>query len=167
MNECLESLRHTLDEDRVWYEVMEHPEAVTAQRVADVEDVPGHTFVKSVVVLVDDEPYLLALPAPHVVDFEALLKDLKASSARLATEDEFGPLFPDCEVGAMPPFPGPNGLPVLMDRDLRDNTQIVFEAGSHTKSVRMGTDDYVRLANPRLLSFAREPAGSEPVSKRN
>jgi Ala-tRNA(Pro) deacylase len=167
MNECLESLRHTLDEEGIWYEVIEHPEAVTAQRVADVEDVPGHTFVKSVVVFVDDKPYLLALPAPHVVDFEALRKDLDASGARLATEDEFSPLFPDCEVGAMPPFAGPNGLPVLMDRDLRDNREIVFEAGSHTESIRMATDDYVKLANPRLLSFAREPAGSEPASKRS
>jgi Ala-tRNA(Pro) deacylase len=154
-----------MDGAGIQYEVIEHLEAITAQRVADVEDVPGHIFVKSVVALVDNRPHLLALPAPHVVDFETLRRDLGAESARLATEAEFGPLFPDCEVGAMPPFPGPKGVPVLMDRDLIDNPQIVFEAGSHTESIRMRTDDYVKLARPRLLSFAREPAGSEPGSK--
>lgn len=166
MNGCLERLRGQLDEAGVWYEAIDHPLAVTAQRVADVEDVPGHRFVKSVIAFVDDEPCLLALPAPHVVDFEALRKELAASSARLATEAEMERLFPDCEVGAMPPLPGPKGVPVLMDRDLRQEPEIVFEAGSHTETVRMRTEDYVRLAEPGLLSFAREPSDSEPRSKR-
>jgi Ala-tRNA(Pro) deacylase len=165
MNRCLEELRRRFNEAGIQYEVLDHPLAFTAQHVADVEDVPGHVFVKSVIVFVDNRPILLALPAPHVVDFDALCRELGAISARLATEGELAPLFPDCEVGAMPPFPGPSGLPVYVDRSLLGTREVVFEAGSYTESVRMGTRDYVRLAAARVLDFAREPAGVEPSSK--
>jgi Ala-tRNA(Pro) deacylase len=165
MNSCLDKLRHQFDEARIQYKVLEHPFAFTAQHVAEIEDVPGHIFVKSVIAFVDGEPCLLAVPAPHVVDFAALRRELGAQSARLATEAEFAPLFPDCEIGAMPPFPGPSGLTVYADRELLTHSEIIFEAGSHTESIRMRADDYVRLAGPRVLSFAREPVGSEPKSK--
>lgn len=166
MNSCLERLCRELDEAGFHYEVVEHPQEFTAQRVAAVEEVPGHLFVKSVIAFVDERPCLLALPAPHIVDFDVLRKELGARSARLATEAEVGNLFPDCEVGAMPPLPGSSGIPVFMDRELGINPEIVFEAGSHTETIRMRTDDYVRFAQPGRLSFAREPAGGEPRSKR-
>lgn len=166
-NRCLQELRRLLDESGAAYEVLEHPLAFTAQRVADVEHVPGHAFVKSVIVFIDGRPALLALPAPHEVDLAALASALGARDVRLATEREFGPLFPNCEVGAMPPFPGPSRLPVYLDEALLAPREVVFEAGSHTQSLRMATADYVRVVQPRVLSFAREPAGRAPRSKRS
>jgi len=165
MNRCLDELRRQFEEAGVKYQVVDHPLAYTAQRVADLEDVPGHSFAKSVVVFVDDRPSLLALPAPHVVDFDALCRELNARHARLAAEAEFGGLFPDCDVGAMPPFPGPAALPVYLDRAILEQPEIVFEAGSHTQSVRMRTEEYVAVARPRVLSFARESVGEPPRSR--
>ncbi len=159
MNRCLEALCRQFDESGVQYEILQHPLAFTAQRVADVEHVPGHIFAKSVIVLADGRQCLLALPAPHVVDFDLLCRELGAKAARLATEPEFVGLFPDCDVGAMPPFPGPSGLAVCLDKALLDYREIVFEAGSHTETVRMRTEDYVALVKPRVLAFAREPVG--------
>jgi Ala-tRNA(Pro) deacylase len=165
MNRCLEELRRRFDKAGIEYRVEKHPFAVTAQHVADLEHVPGHIFAKSVIVSADGRFILLALPAPHVVDLGALQEELGLKVLRLATEAEFGPLFPDCELGAMPPFPGPLGLDVYLDKALIGHPEIVFEAGSHSEAVRMHTEDYVWLLQPRILSFGREPVGSEPRSK--
>lgn len=163
MNPCLESLRKSFDAAGAQYEVIEHPSTFAAQRVAATEHVAGHEFAKSVVVMADGQPRLLVLPAPHVVDIEAVRGRLNAGQVRLAREDEFKDLFPDCEVGAMPPFPGANNLPVYVEHELLEEPEIVFEAGSHTESVRMKTDDYLRLAAPEVISFGREPKTAPPA----
>jgi Ala-tRNA(Pro) deacylase len=165
MNSCLEELRRRFDEASIEYRVEKHPYAITAQHIADLEHVPGHMLAKSVIVSADDRFVLLALPAPHVVDLRALKEELGLKSIRLATEAEFGPLFPDCELGAMPPFPGPLGLEVYLDKGLLGHPEIVFEAGSHAEAVLMRTEDYVWLVQPRILSFGREAVGSKLRSK--
>jgi Ala-tRNA(Pro) deacylase len=161
----LEELRRKFDEARIQYRVQEHPYAFTAQHVADLAHVPGHIFAKSVIVHAAGKFILVALPAPHVVDLAAVKEELGIESARLATEVEIAPLFPDCEVGAMPPFPGPSGLEVYLDKGLLGHPEIVFEAGSHAEAVRMRTEDYVWLAQPRVLNVGREPIGGEPRAK--
>jgi Ala-tRNA(Pro) deacylase len=161
----LEDLRRRFDEARVQYSFQEHPYAITAQHVADLAHVPGHIFAKSVIVNAAGRFILVALPAPHVVDLTALKEELGLDTVRLATETEIGPLFPDSEVGAMPPFPGASGLDVYLDKGLLGHPEIVFEAGSHAQAVRMRTEDYVWLVQPRVLNVGREPSGSEPTSK--
>lgn len=165
MNNCLQELQHKLDQAGINYIVQEHPYAVTAQHVADMAHVPGHMFAKSVIVHADGRFILVALPAPHVVDLTALKQELGLQAVRLATEGEIEPLFPDCELGAMPPFPGPNGLEVYLDKGLLGHPEIVFEAGSHSEAIRMRTEDYVWLLQPRVVNVGREPPGSEPRSK--
>ena len=69
----------------------------------------------------------------------------------LAQEDEFRDSFPDCELGAMPPFGNLYGLPVYVDSRLSEQDEIVFNAGSHTDVVRMPFDEFERLAQPQTL----------------
>jgi Polymer-forming cytoskeletal/Aminoacyl-tRNA editing domain len=74
----------------------------------------------------------------------------------LATEQEFSSLFPDCELGAMPPFGSLYNLPVYVDESLAADEAIVFNAGTHRDAIRMRFDDFVRLAKPRVCSFAQQ-----------
>jgi len=46
-------------------------------------------------------------------------------SVRLATEAEFSNLFPDCELGAMPPFGSLYNLPVYVDESLAADSHAV------------------------------------------
>ena len=165
MNACLRELSHHFDAAGVKYRVEQHPYAITAQQVADLQHVPGHIFAKTVVAVADGRFVLLVLPAPHIVDLGALEDALLVDELRLASEEEFGPLFPDCELGAMPPFAGKTGLEVCLDKGLIGHPEIVFEAGSHFETVRMRMEDYVWLAQPRVLSFAMEPVPPEPANK--
>jgi Ala-tRNA(Pro) deacylase len=82
-------------------------------------------------------------------------KMLGAKTIRLAKEGEFADLFPDCEVGSMPPFGNLYNVPVYVDEGLAAVRDIVFEVGSHTETFKMKFADYAGLANPKVQAFAK------------
>jgi Ala-tRNA(Pro) deacylase len=77
-----------------------------------------------------------------------------AKSARLATEAEFLGAFPDCEVGAMPPFGNLYHMPVVVDRALTHDPVIMFNAGSHDVLMTMTYTDFERLVEPKVAIIA-------------
>ena len=72
---------------------------------------------------------------------------------RLAKEEEFAGLSPDCEVGAMPPFGNLYTLPVYVDKSLTEDETIAFKAGSHTITMSMKYADFERLVRPTVGEF--------------
>ena len=152
---CRERLEAYLRENGVPFEVQHHPRAVTAQEVAAAEHVPGRMLAKVVMVSADGEMAMLSLPAPYQVDLEKASKMLGAQEARLAQEEEFEGAFPDCEVGAMPPFGNLYGLPVYVEEALAEDETIFFRAGTHTDTMSVGYADFERLVEPTVAEFAR------------
>lgn len=147
-------LKTFLDEHQVRYITISHSSAYTAQEIAAAAHIPGKALAKSVMVKLDDRMTMLVLPAAYRVDLDLLKKAVGASKAELAAEAEFTQSFPDCETGAMPPFGNLYGLPVLVAESLRDNKEIAFNAGTHTKVVRLDLADFERLVNPTVLKFS-------------
>jgi Ala-tRNA(Pro) deacylase len=105
---------------------------------------------------------MIVLPATHNVDLDKLQVLTGAATVTVADEHEYADRFPDCEIGAMPPFGNLYGMPVLAAEVLLEDQQIVFNAGSHTESVKMELNEFVRLVKPtfRKLSRPREPAAA-------
>jgi Ala-tRNA(Pro) deacylase len=97
---------------------------------------------------------LAVLPAPRQVDLARLKKALGARKVELAGEDEFRERFPECEVGAMPPFGNLYALPVYVAEELTADEVIAFNAGTHTELVRMAYADFARLVTPQVVEFA-------------
>ena len=149
-----ERLAAYLQEQGVEFSAHRHPQAFTAQEVAASEHVSGHRFVKVVMVKSDDELAMVCVPASLDVDLGAVAQALHADDVRLAEEAEFAPLFGDCEVGAMPPFGNLYEVPVYMDEALEQDDRIVFNAGSHRETFEMSVNDFERLVNPKIASFA-------------
>jgi Ala-tRNA(Pro) deacylase len=152
---CRDRLEDYLRENGVPFEVQHHPMAITAQEVAAAEHVPGKMLAKVVMVSADGEMAMLSLPAPYQVDLEKAGKMLGAEEARLAQEEEFEGAFPDCEVGAMPPFGNLYGLPVYVEEALAEDETIFFRAGTHTDTMSVGYADFERLVEPTVGDFAR------------
>src|SRR5256712_12486022 len=96
-------LKSLLDENKTPHTVMSHAVAYTAQAAAAVMHVSGKEVAKTVVVRAGDTTVLAVLPAACHVNLDRL-GQLLGNPVRLATEQEFSDLFPDCELGAMPPF---------------------------------------------------------------
>lgn len=154
--ELLKKLRAFLDENRAEYTHTVHPLAYTAREVASAEHLPNREVAKTVVVFGDEGYHMIVVPASRLVDFQEVRLTLGFTHARLATEQELAQLFPDCELGAMPPFGHFYGMPVYLDSSLAAEQTIAFNGGTHFDVVRMRTDDYRALAHPTVVSLARE-----------
>jgi Ala-tRNA(Pro) deacylase len=152
--ECRDRLENYLRENQVRFEEHHHPRAVSAQEVAASEHVPGRMLAKTVMVLADGEMVMLALPAPYQVDLEKAAAALGVDEVRLAEEEEFEDSFPDCEVGAMPPFGNLYGVPVYVEKTLAEDETIVFRSGTHTETMSVTYTDFERLVEPIVVQFA-------------
>lgn len=150
----LRKLQEYLDEHHIKYQVLTHSLAYTAQEIAQAQHIPGKQMAKVVMVKTEKgTPVMLVLPASHKVDF-ARLQDVLGSRAELEAEREFRDLFPGCETGAEPPLGNLFHLDTLVDTALSEDEEIVFNAGSHWQTVRMRYEDYIRLVQPRVATFA-------------
>ena len=154
----VEKLRQFLDQNGVRYVRIEHSPAYTAQEIAASAHVPGRELAKTVVVEVDGDLALAVLPASCQIDLEHLKQATGAKRVSLASEERFAKAFPGCEPGAMPPFGNLYGLKVLVAPELGEDEEIAFNAGTHTELLRMRYRDFERLAKPRVLEFAAQPA---------
>lgn len=151
-------LQKFLETHQAKYAVSSHPTAFTAREVASVEHLPAREVAKVVVAFGDGKFHMIVIPANRLVDFQEVRHTLGLSQARLATEDELAKLFPDCELGAMPPIGALYGLPVYLDSSLLDEDMIAFNAGTHRTVIHMKTADYRTLVQPTMVSLAREAA---------
>lgn len=151
---CRERLEAYLRDNNVPFQVQHHPRVYTAQEVAAVEHIPGKLLAKVVMVVADGKLVMLVLPATHRVDLAKVGAVLGAREVRLAREAEFAAAFPDCEVGAEPPFGNLYQVPVYVDRALAEDETIVFRAGSHTDTMSLKTADFARLVQPTVAEFA-------------
>jgi Ala-tRNA(Pro) deacylase len=142
-----------LEDNKVRYEVLQHPEAVSAQRIAQAEHVKGRHHAKVVIVKAVDAHLMMALPADHHIDLEKVEKAV-GKPVSLGKEQEFKSFFPDCAIGAMPPFGNLYGLPTYVDRDLAEQDYIVFEAGTHTDAIKMSYRDYEKIVKPKVSDLA-------------
>jgi len=154
-----ERLRSFLDSKQAQYTLTTHPKAYTAREVAVAEHLPPKEVAKTVVVYGDGAYQMIVVPASKLVDLHEARPTLGLSQLRLATEDELGKLFPDCELGAMPPFGPLYGFPVYLDSSLAGQDTIAFNAGTHNEVVHMKTPEFRRLISPHIVSLVREPVG--------
>jgi len=152
----LEKLRVFLDENHAEYTHTTHSPAFTAREVASAEHLPTREVAKAVLLFADDHYHMIVVPASRLVDFQEVRFALGFHHARLASEEEVGRLFPDCELGAMPPMGNLYGLPVYLDSSLATEPSIAFNGGTHRDEVHMRTDEYRKLVQPKVISLARE-----------
>ena len=153
---------HTfLGDARVAYTIVPHAAVFTAQEGAAVMHVPGRDWAKVVVCMIDGEPVQAVLPAPLVVHLDRLLAIAGGATIRFATEEELRALYPDCELGAMPPFGPIYGHRVIVDAALAAEPEIVFNAGTHREAIRMRYVDFARAAHPVVGRFAEQPVRRE------
>ena len=147
------SIREYLDRRHATYVTISHQPAYTAQEVAAAAHIPGRMMAKTVMVKLDGEMAMVVLPADRRVDLDYLKKITRSRTARLASEEEFRGMFPGCDVGAMPPLGEFYGLDVYAARELTEDDEIAFNAGTFTEVVQLPYAEFRRLARPRVLDL--------------
>lgn len=147
-------IREYLDSQNVPYEWLPHPQAYTAQEVAHSLHISGKRLAKVVVVNADGRLVMAVLPASHRLMVAELKGAVEARQVEMLPEGELAKVFPDCDLGAIPPFGNLWGVGVWVDRSIADQGEIVFNAGTHVDAVRMKYGDYAGLAKPRVARFS-------------
>ena len=152
----LRRLKELLDETKISYEVYNHPLAYTAQEIAAQQHFSGKDMAKVVVLDVDGLLVMAVIPGSQRINLNTAKASLGAKAVRLATEAEFISRFPECEMGAMPPFGNLFGLPVVVDPALEKDEHIYFNAGNHVQTVRLSYKDFAQLVKPRIARLVEE-----------
>ncbi len=156
-----QQLKDFLDEAAVEYMCLSHPPAFTAQELAHHVKIAGDRVVKTVIIELDGKMAMLVMPATWRIRWDRLSRILDTDFVDLADEQEFKDRFPNCEVGAMPPFGNLFGMSVYCCEAMTEQPELAFAAGSHTESVHMKTSDFLTLVQPMVLNQGFNKPGSK------
>lgn len=147
----MKKLKDFLDKNKIDYVTIDHSPAYTAQEIAEVAHVSAKALAKTVIVKIDGKLAIVVLPAHTKVDFDELKKITGGKWVGLASEFEFEKRFPDCELGAMPPFGNLFNMDVYVREDLTKDKEIAFNAGTHSQLVKLAYRDFNKLVRPSVI----------------
>jgi len=148
-------LKEVLEKNNVNYVSILHGKAYTAQELAHTMHIPGKEFIKSVVTVDNNgKNYLIALPADYRLNLNKLAKTLNVEKMDLVPEEKMGTMFPNTELGAMPPFGTLYNINTIVDQHVTMDTEIVFNAGTHSEAIKMKYADFEMMEKPIVAEIA-------------
>ncbi|MEE8264606.1 MAG: YbaK/EbsC family protein [Gammaproteobacteria bacterium] len=147
-------LKEFLNSHDIKYVTINHSPAYTAQEIAESAHIPGKELAKTVIIKIDGKLAMAVLPASYKIDLEQFKNATGASNVELANEREFRQMFPECEVGAMPPFGNLYDMEVFVAQTLAEDEAIAFNAGSHTELIKLSYKDFEHLVEPKVIKFS-------------
>lgn len=137
-------LKTYIDGQGVRYDTIDHPRSLTASAAAHGAHVPGRRMAKSVVVHHELGYAVVVVPSTHRVEL-GRVQDALGKRLGLASEEEIGDVFADCDMGAVPPVGAAYGLEVLVDESLLHEPEVWFEGGDHRTLIHVDGDGFNRL----------------------
>lgn len=143
-----------LHEKGAAFEMLEHEPVFSAQEMAQAVHVSGDNVAKTVLLKADGRFVLAVVPASHHIHFALACEALRAEHVELARELDCARVFPDCEIGALPPFGSQYGVETLVDYALTEDDEIVFVGNDHRQSIRMKYRMYAELEQPGVSIFS-------------
>lgn len=138
------TLQQYLADHGIDYEVVQHAPTPSATRSAQASHVPGSRLAKAVIVKHEDGYLMAVLSANDHIQMGKLGESL-GQRVGLATEQEVGELFGDCELGAVPPVGAAYGVDMVVDEALDREPDIYFEGGDHESLVHVSADAFQKL----------------------
>lgn len=139
------TLKEYLTNQDLDYTVIKHSHTSASKETAHAAHIPDELLAKSVMLEDENGRYLLAvIPSNYLVNLGKLHHQYDVQLG-LATEEEVGNLFTDCELGAIPPIGQAYGIDVIMDSSLEDCPDVYFEAGDHKHLIHMNGLQFKRL----------------------
>lgn len=150
-------LQRYLNNNGIPYQIIEHDPAFSAQGVSVATHVAEKEIAKTVILQIDGKFWMTVLRGDYKINLHMIKQAFAAHHVHLAHEEDLNTLFPDCQLGTMPPFGNLYGVPVLVDQALADDDQISFNACCYTKVVKIKYEDFRKLVNPLVGQYAEPP----------
>jgi len=153
-----EQLKALLDKENATYRVIEHQAEGRTELISQIRGNRVEQAIKSMVLQIrltrKENIYVLAnVPGDCRVDLNSVKAYFKADSVGFAQKEKVEALT-NCVIGSIPPFSFNEKLGLLADPLIKENEEVVFNAGSLEKSIFMNVEDYFRVANPQIANIA-------------
>jgi Ala-tRNA(Pro) deacylase len=142
-----------LDRHGTAYEVLEHAPVYTSEEAAQVRGTSLASGAKALVCKADERFVMLVMPADRKLDSKLARKALGIKALRFASREEVLELT-GLTPGSIPPFGQLFSLPTWCDAALASEPRINFNAGDHAKSISIAYDQWQRVEQPQLATFA-------------
>lgn len=150
---AVSALVDVLRRSDVEFELLPHRRALNATSEARALGVLPQMTAKTVVVRAEGGCVRAVVPASRRLSLEKI-GELLGAEAALLTEPELDGSYTQFELGAVPPFGGPEGDQVVVDRALSECDSIVLAAGAHDTSLRLRPRDLVAVAHAQVADIA-------------
>lgn len=139
------------------FELLRHRRTLTAAAEAHALGVVEQEVAKTVVVRDEQGRHIRAVvPASRRLDLDKLAAATKAHTLTLLSEPDLISAYPQFELGAVPPFGGPGGDSVVVDRQIAETELVVLEAGVHDTSLRLAAQELLRICDAATADIAKE-----------
>ena len=104
----------------------------------------------------DRRYYLAVLPGDQSLDMNAIKSFSEAHEGVMLAPADRAKALTECEMGAVPPFTFNKELHLIVDPSIKNNKEIVFNAGVLDCSIFMSIDDYIKVANPTFVKIIKK-----------
>jgi Ala-tRNA(Pro) deacylase len=148
-------LADALREAGVEFEVLPHRRTTTAGSEARVLGVTPEETAKTLITKGERGYVRAVVPAARHLDLAKLAEVLDGETMTLLTEAELVSAYPQFELGAVPPFGGPEGDRVVVDAALAESESVVLDAGVHDASIKLHGRDLVSVAHAAVAEIAK------------
>lgn len=135
------------------YQIMEHEAVYTSEQAAKVRGTELQQGAKALVLKTKDGFVMAVISGSKRIDMKKLKKIVGSKKLELADPKNVKEIT-ECNIGSVPPFGNLFQLNVYVDKSLLENEIIAFNAGSHTKSIKMKAADYVDIVKPVVEEFS-------------
>ena len=152
---CYEDIINALKTNSVDYQEIDHDPIYTTQESSNITGLSLEEGAKCLLLKTKDNFILVVLAGGNKLDSKKLKKALGIKDIRFATpaevKDKLG-----CIVGACYPLGSIASLATYLDKSLLSQPNISFSPGRHDKTIKLKTDDYLRIEKPQELDIAAD-----------
>ena len=154
-----EQVLKLLNDGNAAYRIVEHEPEGRSEIIAKIRGNRPEQSLKAIVVSLkgggEGTRYAMAIvPGNRRVDMRVLKKELGAQKGSFVDGETLNNLT-GCVMGSVPPFVFRDDLPLIADEDIRNNEEVVFNAGRLDRSIFMPLEDYIAIAKPRFAKIAQ------------
>ncbi|MBU0614788.1 MAG: aspartate--tRNA ligase [Nanoarchaeota archaeon] len=153
-DEVYEKIVDALNKDKIEFETIEHKAVYTSEEAAEVRGISPSQGVKALICKTDKGFVQACVPGDKEIDLEKLKKVLQTKSVELASADEVKRVS-GCSIGSVPPFGNLFEIKILIDKQVTQNKEVAFNAGTHTKSIKMRAKDLTKVTGARVAEFSK------------
>jgi Ala-tRNA(Pro) deacylase len=158
----LEKIKELLDKNEIQYKEFHHEPVRTSEEAQRKR--PEYSLSQGAKAIIISAKFtggerkfiMIVIPANERIDSAKTRKILLCKKFSFAKESEVVEVTQGVEPGGVPPFGNLFDIDVYVDQTLRDNNEIIFNAGDRSVSIVMNYKDWEKIVKPAIVDIIEQ-----------